>query len=122
MAATDFPYNSPGSSGYVGCPFETFDKYSSVCPVILNKGRCNTSQWPASTQLEGGAFSHPEKAPHAHFLAWVFFRALFRSSGLGSEAEGRKELLKRQKNLTGHTRLFSRPGFGGLRPKEQNNL
>ena len=55
----------------------------------------------------------------------LFFRALFRSSGfVGQEsgAEGTKESLRRQKNnLTCRTRLLSRPGRGGLRPKEQKN-
>ena len=74
-----------------------------------------------AAQVWAGLFSHPEKAPH-HFIAEGLLRARFRSSGFGVQGRRKQLLLRRQKPPNRSYKVFSRTGFGGLRPKEQKNL
>ena len=53
---------------------------------------------------------------------WVCFAPCSDPHDFGSRAKGSKYFKKANNNLTGHTGLFSRPGLGGLGPKEHQNF
>ena len=84
--------------------------------------KCHCTSVVSKRLRYGRGFFHTPKRLLITLSLRVFCALGSDPQGLGSRAEGSNYFLRRQKPPNRSYKVFSRTGFGGLRPKEQKNL